>query len=254
MKLIEIDYKSENINKNKCLNKFMAIFNNYNILLLLLIINIIINNYLLIENKKNKNIIKEILYFKNSFDYKNNSLKINYFPLNNKEMIGLYYPEINFDKIKSNLKSFNIIDSLIDLINQLEIKLIYLEKEINVTKITSFYISRKYYLKEKNIPYEVANITQLHEVINWLIIYKSNQLKGITSDKYLSCKYVKLKLGVNLCEHRIAVYNRLEELNYNELLKFGNIVLKVSNSCFKTVFISNDTNISTFEEKMKKFK
>jgi hypothetical protein len=255
MKLIKTEYKDEYNSKNQNLTKIKKIFNNYNILLLLLlIINIIINNYLLIENKRNKKIIKEILDFKNSFDYKNNTLKNNYFPNNDKEMIGLYYPEFNFDKIKAGLKNFNIIDSLIDLVNQLEIKLIYLEKEINITKLISFYTSRKYYLNERNITYNENYLARLYEIINWITVHKSSQLKGIASDKYLACKYIKLKLGKNLCEHRIAVYNSLEELNYNELSKYGNIILKVSNSCFKKVFISNNTKIDNFKKKIKKFK
>ena len=132
-------------------------------------------------------------------------------------MIGLHYPEINFDKIKESLQNYNIIASLIDLISQLEIKLIYLEKEINITKLISFYTSRKYFLKDRNTSYYEQNLKELHDIVNWIIIHKSNQLKGIASDKYLSCKYVKLKLGKNLCSQRIAVYNRFEELNYNQL-------------------------------------
>jgi hypothetical protein len=208
----------------------------------------------LIDNKINKKIIKEILDFKKIYDYKNNTFNSTYFPNNDKEMIGLYYPEINFDNIKKRLKNLYIIDSLIDLINQLEIKLIYLEKEINITKLISFYTSRKYFLKERNITYNEKNLNELHEMINWIIIHRSNQLKGIASDKYLACQYIKLKLGENLCEHRIAVYNSFEELNYNEISKYGNIVLKISNSCWNTVFIFKDTKISNFEKIMKRFK
>ena len=259
MKLIKInDYKKEYNNKYKCLTKFKETFiyyNNFNILILLLfIINILISIYLLIENKKNKNIIKELLFFKKSFEYKNNPLKNNYFPYDDKEMIGLYYPEINFDKIKEKLKNLNIIDSLIDLVNQLEIKLIYLEKEINMIKPISLYTSRKYFLKENNITYNEKNITELHEIINWIIIHKSNQLKGIASDKYLACKYTKLKLGKDLCQHRIAAYNSIEELSYKELSKYGNIVLKISNSCWNKVFISKDIKKKIFAKEMKKFK
>ena len=257
MKLIKIEDKEYN-SKDKYLNKFNIIFNNCNnfkvLLLLLLIINIVISSYLFIENKENKIIIKELLDFKNSFDDKKNNLKNNYIPYNDKEMIGLKYPEINFDKIKVGLKKKKIIDSLVDLINQLEIKLIYLEKEINVTKLISFYTSRKYFLKENNITYNEKSLKELHEIINWVIIHKSSQLKGIASDKYLACKYTQLKLGKNLCDHRIAVYNSLKELNYNEISKYGNIVLKVSNSCWKNVFISNDTNLSIFGKKMREFK
>ena len=253
MKLVKLDFRKEyNLNKNKFLFKLKTLFNN-NIILLLFFINIIITAYLFIENRNQKRIIKEILNSKNSFYYKNKNMKNNY-PYNNKEMIGLNYPDIDYDKIKDKLKNINIIDSLVDLINQLEIKLIYLEKEINITKIISFYNSRKYYLREHKIKYNEKNITQLHEIINWIIIHQSNQLKGIASDKYLVCKYVKIKLGINLCQQRIAIYDNINELNYKELLKYGNIVLKVSNSCWKTVIINNNETLDSFNEKINKFK
>ena len=253
MKLVKLDFRKEyNLNKNKFLFKLKTLFNN-NIILLLFFINIIITAYLFIENRNQKRIIKEILNSKNSFYYKNKNMKNNY-PYNNKEIIGLYYPDIDYDKIKDKLKNINIIDSLVDLINQLEIKLIYLEKEINITKIISFYNSRKYYLREHKIKYNEKNITQLHEIINWIIIHQSNQLKGIASDKYLVCKYVKIKLGINLCQQRIAIYDNINELNYKELLKYGNIVLKVSNSCWKTVIINNNETLDSFNEKINKFK
>ena len=166
-------------------------------------------------------------------------------------MIGLYYPKIDFHTIKLNLKNNNLIATLLDLINQLEIKLIYMEKEINLTKLVTFYYSRKSFLDKNNITYNEKNLTELHDIVNWIIIHKSSQLKGIASDKYLACKYVKLKLGKNLCEHSIVSYNQLEQLNYHKLNKIGNIVLKISNSCWKTVFISNDTNEDIFKDKMK---
>ena len=169
-------------------------------------------------------------------------------------MIGLYYPEINFDEIKNKLKNLKIIRSLVDFINQIEIKLIYLEKEINLTKKFSFYNIRKSLLEKINVTYNDDNITEVHELVNWIIIYKSNQLKGIASDKYLACKYVKLKLGKNLCPQRIAVYNSLKELSFEELSKYGNIVLKISNSCWKSFKISNITKKEQYEEKLNKFK
>ena len=253
MKLVKLDFqKGNNFNKNKCLFEFKALFKN-NIILLFFFINIIITAYLFIDNINQKRIIKEILNSSNPLYYKNKDMKNNY-PYNDKEMIGLSYPDIDYDKIKEKIKKLNIIGSLVDLINQLEIKLIYLEKEINITKIISFYTSRKYYLKEHRIRYNEKNITQLHEIVNWLIIHQSNQLKGIASDKYLACKYVKIKLGINLCQQRIAIFNNTQELNYKELSKYGNIVLKVSNSCWKTIFINNNETLESFNEKINIFK
>ena len=254
MKLIKINNDSFKNNEkyiNICFQKIKSFLNDYNILILI-VLNIIIC-YLLIENKRKSEIIKEILDFKNTFNYNTNSFKNN-FPNNDKDMIGLYYPDINFDKIKENLQNFNIIASLIDLINQLEIKLIYLEKEINLTKLISFYTSRKFFLKERNVTYNEYSLKELHDIVNWIIIHKSNQLKGIASDKYIACKYVELKLGKNLCQQRIAVYNRFEDLNYNELSKFGNIALKISNSCWKKIFLFSNTTKEIFLKKMAQFK
>ena len=255
MKFVKIfnnrEYNTINDEKNKYILKFKRIINDN--LIIILIINAIIINYLLIENKKNKKIIKDILDFKKSFLYKNTSRKNDY-PNNDKDMVGLYYPDINYDKIKKDIQNLNIIESLIELINQIETKLIFLEKEINITKLASFYISRKYFLHERNITYDENNLKELHDIINWIIIHKSNQIKGIASDKYLACKYVQLKLGKNLCEHRIAVFDRFEDLKYEELSKYGDIALKISNSCWKTFFISNNTKIDAFQNKMKEFK
>ena len=254
MKSMNFDFQKEEdkYHKNEYILKLKTIFMN-NIILLLFFINIISTAYLFIENKNQKRIIKEILNSKKYCYYKYKDLKNNY-PYKDKEMIGLYYPDIDYCKIKEKLKNYNVFDSLVDLINQLEIKLIYLEKELNLTKIISFYTSRKYYLKEHKIIYDEKNITQLNEIINWIIIHKSNQLKGIASDKYLACKYTKLKLGIDLCQQRIAIYNNIQELNYKELSKYGNIVLKVSNSCWKTVFINNNETLDSFNEKINKFK
>ena len=213
---------------------------------IILIINIIINIYLLIENSKNARLINKILDNNNNFKNK--------YPEDDKDMIGLYYPEIKYDEIKNKLKNFNIISSLVDLINQLEIKLIYLEKEINLVKEISFYTSRTLYLDKNKIEYNEDHIDELHELINWVTIHKSNQLKGIASDKFLACKYVKLKIGKNLCPQRIAVYNDLKEINSGELYKFGDIVLKISNSCSKSFFLSNTTQKEKYEQQIEEFK
>lgn len=211
----------------------------------ILIINFIINVYLLIENYKNSRLINKILEHD---DFKNK------YPENDKDMIGLYNPNINYDEIRNKLKNFNVIGSLADLINQFENKLIYLEKEINLVKKISFYTSRKLFLEKHNIEYNEDHIDELHELINWITIHQSNQLKGIASDKYLACKYVRAKLGRDLCQHRIGVYNNIKELNIEDLYKLGDIVLKISNSCWKAQFFSNKTTKEVYKEQIEQFK
>ena len=100
-------------------------------------------------------------------------------------------------------------------------------------------------MKDKNVSYNDENITELHNIINWEVIHKSNQLKGIASDKYLCCKYAKIKLGEDLCEQRIRVYDNVEEINFKELMKKGNVVLKITNGCGDLVFIRKNETISS---------
>ena len=166
------------------------------------------------------NSIKESLDLKNekSFMEINGINKINdnkdYF---DKDLIGMTYPEINFNELKGFLINNSLAEKFSNFLNELEIKLIYLEKEINITKLFTFYSIRTTFLKNLKVHYDDKNITELHNIINWEVIHRSTQLKGIASDKYLVCKYAKIKLGENLCEQRIRVYNNVEEINFDEL-------------------------------------
>ena len=256
MKKMEINEHKKINNVRNYINKYIknikALFT-YDVIIILLILNIITNIYLLINNIIISRIIKEMIDFKNTYDYKNKIFKNN-FPNNDKEMIGLYYPEILFDKLKEGLKNFNIIFTLVDFFNQMETKLIYLEKEINITKTASFYTSRKVFLEGRKVKYDDTNIKELHDLVNWITIHKSNQLKGIASDKYLACKYVELKLGKNLCPHKFLVFNKFEELNYTELSKYGDIVIKVTTACWNTVMIPKNIRPYLLQNKMKKIK
>ena len=86
-----------------------------------------------------------------------------------KDMIGLKYPEINYNKIKDDLKKGNLISTFFRFLQQLEIKLIYLEKEINVTKLFTFYTSRTLYLKKRKVKYDDSNtpyITKFYHCSN----------------------------------------------------------------------------------------
>ena len=203
-------------------------------------INFILTIYLLIQNKRFNTLINEI---KTSQDY--NKIEES---IIDKDMIGLKYPEILFDKIKHDFTEGKIVSSFCDFLKQLEIKLIYLEKEINVTKLSSFYTTRTLCLKSINVNYDDQRISKFNDIINWLVIHKSTQLKGIASDKYLACNYTKMKLGKNLCRQRIGVYNNVEEIDFEKLIKMGNVVLKVSNGCFDNIFITDKNTVQDIEK------
>ena len=164
-----------------------------------------------------------------------------------KDMIGLKYPEIKFDQYKNQIFKDELISVFHNFLTELEVKLIYLEKEINVTKLHAFYTTRTLYLQKRNVYYDDSRINKFHEIVSWLVIHKSTQLKGIASDKYLACKYVKLKTGKNLCPHRIGIYNSIEEIDFKNIIKIKNVVLKVSNGCHDNIYITKKTKINNLK-------
>lgn len=247
------DYDNALYNKNKSQYLNLPFKNSFPIFFVL---NILIIIYLINQNSFNKKEIKKLKELLNldlnkeikkkrkeknildsKFLNKYHNLSID------KDMIGLTYPEINFNRVKSNLlkNHFLPISILYDFLEQLEIKLIFLEKEINATKINAFYTARTLLLKERNIEYDDANITELHNIVSWLVIHRSTQLKGIVSDKYLACIYTKMKLGIDLCPHRIGVYDSVDEIKFEEIVKMGDVILKISNG--------NNDNTKIFNNK-----
>ena len=249
----ENDSLSNKINKKNCLFFLNYLINRGQLIFFL--INILILSYVIIELNDNKKLIKELITLKSHLTNNNNLLKnhineqkqdlkneiSNYNYKLDKDMIGLIYPEIDFKKIKDDIMKNKYLSSIFEFLNQLEIKLIYLEREINATKINAFYNARIQILKERNIEYDDSNIKELHNIVSWLIIHRSTQLKGIASDKYLACKYVKIKLGLNLCPHRIEVYNSIEEIDFKKLIKIGNVILKITNGNSDSIYIYNNT-------------
>lgn len=244
-----------NLNYNFNIKKNKVNFPYFYLLLLLAFIYPIITIYIFIKVNYHDKIILSLL--------KEQKIKTKYFEKNHinndnnlyskidKDMIGLEYPEIYYDKLKFELTEKNIIKTIIDFLVQLETKLIYLEKEINVTKISTFFHIRTSYLEKMKVKYNDSIINELHNIISWLVIHKSTQLKGIASDKYLACKYVEFKLRKNLCQHRIEAYDKIEDINFEKLIKKNDLVIKISNGCHDSVFINNNTKMNINEIKKK---
>lgn len=240
MKAIKISKykKHKNFNKN-------YIFWLYKIILqkshsILISINFMLTIYLLIKNKRADNLVQKLVLSKKNIPEKS---------VIDKDMIGLTYPEIQYNKIKKDYNDGKILSSINEFLTQLETKLIFLEKEINVTKVNSFYTTRNLFLKRKNVEYDDAKISQFHEIVSWLVIHKSTQLKGIASDKYLGCKYVEIKLGKKMCQQRIAAYNSVEEIDFNKLVNTEeDLIVKISNGCHDSVHISPKNSKQNIEK------
>jgi hypothetical protein len=63
-----------------------------------------------------------------------------------------------------------------------------------------------------------------------------------------------MKLGINLSEQRIAIFNNVEEINFNEIPKLGDVILKVSNGYGDNTFIfeNKKEDIKTIKKKVMK--
>ena len=110
-------------------------------------------------------------------------------------------------------------------------------------------------MKYKNTDYNDPDIREFHIIMSWLVIHKSTQIiriaKRIASDIYLGCKYAKMKIGKNLCEQRIGIFDNVEEIDFTKLKKIGNVILKISNGCNDSVLITNTTKESIEQIKEK---
>ena len=80
-----------------------------------------------------------------------------------------------------------------------------------------FYKLRVRYLDLQGTKYDDYNLITFQDKINWLIIHDSTPLKARCSDKILVHEYSIEKLGKDICNKIIKIYNNVEEINFDEL-------------------------------------
>ena len=106
-----------------------------------------------------------------------------------------------------------------------------------------------YYSKRKRhfVNFKGEYLTFNHK-LNWLAIYDSNKLKGKCADKILLHEYSKQKLGKDVCNKIIKVYNSSKEINFDELP--DKFVLKTNHGSGFNIIVDNKTNLK--QDKAKK--
>ena len=107
------------------------------------------------------------------------------------------------------------------------------------TKI--FYKKRQKFLKKYNVTYNESNLITFQDKINWFIIHDTNELKGNCSDKILLHEYSKKKLGKDICNKIIKIYNNAEEFELNELP--NTFILKTNHGSGFNFIVNNKSNI-----------
>ena len=80
-----------------------------------------------------------------------------------------------------------------------------------------FYKLRLDYLHSQGYKYDEYNLVTFQDKINWLIIHDSTPLKTKCSDKILVHEYSIEKLGKDICNKILKIYDNVNEINFDEL-------------------------------------
>lgn len=158
---------------------------------------------------------------------------------------------MNTDKRKlyiiDNKKKKNIIINKICLsICFMSVIIIFKIVESEIKK--NNYIQRINFLNKKMRQYNESNLVTLGDKLNWLLIHDTNRLKGKCADKILLHKYSKFKLGKDICNKIIKIYQNSAQIDFNELP--NNFVIKANHGSGYNIIVNNKTNLN-FEQTKK---
>ena len=97
--------------------------------------------------------------------------------------------------------------------------------------------------------YNESNLLTLQDKINWLIIHDTNKLKGKCADKILLHEYSKKKLGKDICNKILKIYNNTKDINLNELPE--KFVLKTNHGSGFNIIVNDSKNFNIDDAKNK---
>ena len=95
--------------------------------------------------------------------------------------------------------------------------------------------------------YNESNLVTFSDKINWLIIHDTNELKGKCADKILLHEYSKKKLGKDICNKILKIYNNVDEINLDELP--NQFALKTNHASGFNIIVDNKNNFNLEKEK-----
>jgi hypothetical protein len=78
-------------------------------------------------------------------------------------------------------------------------------------------LAKSLYIRITHKDFDWKNTQTFTEKIWWMKIYDSIMLKSFCADKINLHQYSKQVLGKDICIPIIKVYDKLEDINYNEL-------------------------------------
>ena len=119
---------------------------------------------------------------------------------------------------------------------------IIISNNIERKKNSYFYRKRLQFLKKNKKIYNKLNIITIEDKLNWLAINDVNELKGNCSDKILLHEYSKKKLGKDICNKILKIYDNEEQINFDELPK--QFVIKTNHGSGFNIIVDNKINLN----------
>ena len=163
---------------------------------------------------------------------------------NNKTLFNLVYFLIVFLIISIMLNIFLFLhsrDKNMDT-NEKETKPITIWEEKKF-KIEDYFLRiRTYYLNQQGSNYDDYNLITFQDKINWLIIHDSTPLKAKCSDKILVHEYSVEKLGKDICNKILKIYDSVQEINFDELP--NQFAIKANHGNSYNIIVSNKANLN----------
>ena len=152
------------------------------------------------------------------------------------------YQALRTNKVKTEIKNNNstILTLIIILIVIFILIFFYIYfLAIIIKKKENYYYSKR---KKHFVGFNGENYLTFNHKLNWLAIYDSNKLKGKCADKILLHEYSKQKLGKDICNKIIKIYNSSNEINFDELP--DKFVLKTNHGSGYNIIVDNKTNLN----------
>ena len=90
--------------------------------------------------------------------------------------------------------------------------------------------------------YSKSVFKAFEDKINWLIIHDSTPLKARCTDKILVHEYSKEKLGKDICNKILKIYNNAYEVNFKELP--DQFAIKTNHGNSYNIIVKNKANLN----------
>ena len=125
--------------------------------------------------------------------------------------------------------------------------MVYYLSHIFNLKLNYYYKTRTNFLLSLNKTYNESNLVTFEDKLNWLAIHDINKLKGKCSDKILLHYYSKKKIGKDICNKILKIYNSVKDINIKELP--NQFVLKANHGSGFNIIVENKTEFNLTEAK-----